>query len=77
VREIAARKLGEIEERLSSLATLRDELRAILTDWDQRLAQTASGKPACLLESLASPAKNRVGHAAPFSSNNKPKRKNT
>ncbi|HEY2712840.1 MAG TPA: heavy metal-responsive transcriptional regulator [Chthoniobacterales bacterium] len=77
VREIAARRLGEIEERLSDLRRLRDELRTTLTGWDQRLAHTAPGRRARLLESLPGPAKNRAGRAAAFSSNNRPKRENT
>jgi DNA-binding transcriptional MerR regulator len=75
VREIAVRRLGEIEERLSDLGRLRDELRATLTGWEQRLEHAAPGKPAHLLESLPSPAKNRARRATPFSSSQKPNRK--
>jgi DNA-binding transcriptional MerR regulator len=53
VRELAARKLAGIEERLRELASVREELRAALADWDSRLARTKPGERASLLESLA------------------------
>jgi DNA-binding transcriptional MerR regulator len=56
VRELAASKLSEVEINLEALKSLRDELRAILLDWDARLAQTPRGERAALLESLASRA---------------------
>jgi DNA-binding transcriptional MerR regulator len=53
VRALAAAKLSEVEARLSELASLREELRATLAEWDARLSKTAGGVRAGLLESLA------------------------
>ena len=53
VRELAAQKLAAVEERLREMASLRDELRAILRRWDERLARTADGARAGLLEALS------------------------
>jgi DNA-binding transcriptional MerR regulator len=52
-RTLAASKLAEVETRLSELATLRNELRAMLADWDSRLSQTNAGERAGLLDALA------------------------
>lgn len=56
VRALAAAKLAEIEARLRGLASVRDELRSILTDWDTRLADRVDGERAELLHSLVAPA---------------------
>jgi len=53
VRNLVSAKLNDLEEYLKELLALRDDLRAILRDWDKRLAATPSGKQARLLESLA------------------------
>ena len=53
VRNLAAKKLSDIEAQLQEMLTLRDELRANLRDWDLRLSRTAPGKQAELLKSLA------------------------
>ena len=53
VRELAASKLAEVEERLAQLAELRDELRDTLKEWDGRLSETRDGGRAGLLEALA------------------------
>jgi DNA-binding transcriptional MerR regulator len=53
VRSLAAEKLNEVESRLSELLALRDELRATLVNWDERLAGKKAGQPAGLLEALA------------------------
>ena len=53
VRELAATKLAEIEERLKEFRAARDELRATLKAWDQKLSQTEEGEQAGLLEALA------------------------
>ncbi|HKQ51050.1 MAG TPA: MerR family DNA-binding protein, partial [Pyrinomonadaceae bacterium] len=53
VRALAAAKLTLVEERLAEMKTVRDELRATLKDWDQRLARAQAGVPARLLETLA------------------------
>jgi hypothetical protein len=46
-------RLGELERRIDELVTLRDDLRALLIDWDERLARTRPGERARLLETLA------------------------
>ena len=63
VRALAAKKLEELEARISGLNRLRSDLRAMLADWDARLARTENGGRAWLLESLAvdSP-KNKRNH---------------
>ena len=53
VRQLAVSKLAEIEERLKEMATVRDELRATIKDWDARLKRTIDGNQARLLEALA------------------------
>jgi DNA-binding transcriptional MerR regulator len=53
VRSLAATKLSDVEVRLRELISLRDILRVTLKDWDTRLAKTAAGHRAGLLESLA------------------------
>ncbi len=61
VRALAAGKLAEVEARLGELLELRGELRAILEEWDSRLAGAAGGARAGLLESLAGRAGRRGG----------------
>lgn len=51
VRALAATKLEAIEGQLRELRALRVDLRALLAGWDDRLAKTARGKRAWLLES--------------------------
>src|SRR4030095_2506914 len=53
VRSIAANKLAEIESHLREVTALRDELKVALKEWDLRLAKTASGQRAGLLQALA------------------------
>ncbi|HWQ32974.1 MAG TPA: MerR family DNA-binding protein, partial [Blastocatellia bacterium] len=52
VRELAAAKLDELETLLRELTAARDELRALLKEWDLRLRSTGDNEPARLLESL-------------------------
>lgn len=59
VRTLAAAKLAEVETRLQELSALRDELQAILADWDVRLSKTNAGERAGLLEALARSLTNR------------------
>lgn len=73
VRQLAATKLEEVEERLRDLVALRDELRSTLGAWDKRLAKTPAGKRAGLLESLGPSSTTGAKRSAPFSTNNKPK----
>lgn len=64
VRALAAAKLAEVEERLTQMIELRDELRVTLDEWDGRLARTPEGGRAGLLESLAAGGgKGRAGAA--------------
>lgn len=51
VRNLAAEKLLDVEERLCDLQKLRDDLRMLLADWDARL-NTHPEKRAHLLETL-------------------------
>src|SRR5678809_500767 len=53
VRKLAAQKLLNVQDQLSELTNLRDDLQRILRDWDARLARRARGKRANLLESLS------------------------
>ncbi len=53
VRALAAARLSDVETHLSELISVRDELHALLKDWDARLADRAAGERASLLETLA------------------------
>src|SRR5262249_17290248 len=53
VRALVGERLAALEARLLELAALRDEMRALLQDWDRRLASTPDGQPARLLDMLA------------------------
>ena len=53
VRALAEEKLTEVESRLSELLVVRDELRATIVDWDERLNGKKAGQRAGLLEALA------------------------
>jgi DNA-binding transcriptional MerR regulator len=53
VRTLAASKLTEIEKHLEDVIALRDDLKTALSEWDLRLAKTASGQRAGLLTALA------------------------
>ena len=63
VRKMAAAKLASIEERLSEMLSVRDELKALLGDWDRRLTRTPEGQRAALLDALATHS-NIQGNAA-------------
>jgi DNA-binding transcriptional MerR regulator len=52
VRALAAAKLSDVETRLREMVELRNELGAVLKDWDARLKHRAPGQLAYLLESL-------------------------
>jgi DNA-binding transcriptional MerR regulator len=52
VRDLALSKLEEVERRLEELVLVRDHLQMLLKDWDDRLARTAPGQRAGLLDSL-------------------------
>jgi len=53
VRTLAAEKLESVEARIDFLVALRDRIRRVLADWDERLAQTPPGRRAGLLQALA------------------------
>lgn len=53
VQLLAEAKLAGIENQLLNLTGLRDDLRAMLKDWDSRMATRAPDERAGLLESLA------------------------
>jgi DNA-binding transcriptional MerR regulator len=53
VRALAAEKLASTEIRLVELTRLRDQLQALLANWDRRLDGAPEGAPAHLLESLS------------------------
>lgn len=54
VREIAARKLAALDERIRTMIALRAALSNTLTSWDERLQATSENGFAHLLESLLS-----------------------
>jgi DNA-binding transcriptional MerR regulator len=62
VRALAVAKLSDIETRLREMTELRKELRAVLKDWDKRLADRATGQPAHLLESLNAGRNGELGN---------------
>lgn len=53
VRALAEAKLGEVETRLREIESVRDDLRAVLLDWDSRLEAASDSGRAGLLEALA------------------------
>ena len=52
VRALVGERLDRLEARLKELSDLRDDLRALLKDWDARLASTPPGQRARLLDML-------------------------
>ena len=61
VRALAERKLQQVIEKIEELGDLRDHMRRVLADWDQRLAETPQGARAGLLEALMN-LPSRKGH---------------
>ena len=53
VRALAAAKLSELETQLTEMSELRNELQALIKDWDQRLKHRSADQRAHLLESLS------------------------
>lgn len=53
VRQLVGDRLTALDGRLVELTALRDEMRVLLRDWDDRLATTPDGQPARLLDMLA------------------------
>jgi DNA-binding transcriptional MerR regulator len=52
VRELTATKLTQLEARLEQLTELRNELRKLLKNWDERLEGRQQSERAGLLESI-------------------------
>jgi DNA-binding transcriptional MerR regulator len=52
VRDLAEKKLCQVEQSLMELKALRRQLRDTLRDWDNRLGKTSLGRRAGLIESL-------------------------
>jgi len=52
VRALVGERLDGLNQRIKELHTLRDELRRLLTEWDDRLSKTAQGDRANLLADL-------------------------
>jgi DNA-binding transcriptional MerR regulator len=56
VKRLLEEKMHAMDEQIADLVAMRDHLRTILADWDERLAHTPEGKQAKLLETLVVPA---------------------
>jgi DNA-binding transcriptional MerR regulator len=52
VRDLLGERLEQLNRRIEKMLALRDELRVLLADWDERLATTPNGARARLLETL-------------------------
>lgn len=52
VRRLATVRLGQVEEEIRELLRSRRLIKAVLRDWDVRLAQVRPGQRAHLLEAL-------------------------
>lgn len=52
VRATAAQILDAVDMQIADLTARRDALRAMLNDWDHRLAKTPQNRPAHLLDAL-------------------------
>jgi DNA-binding transcriptional MerR regulator len=59
VRDLAEKKLENIGQQLKQLKRMRNELRLILSEWDERLENAPAGGRAHLLESLADSANSK------------------
>jgi DNA-binding transcriptional MerR regulator len=53
VRALLNEKLARVEREIADLQVLREQLRTLVEDWDQRLEQTPPDQPARLLETLS------------------------
>jgi DNA-binding transcriptional MerR regulator len=56
VRALVGERLEWLTHRIDELQTLRNELQSLLADWDTRLAESAKGERAHLLETLGTSA---------------------
>jgi DNA-binding transcriptional MerR regulator len=60
VRALVGHRLEGLDRQIAELIVLRNELHALVEDWDARLAETPAGRRAHLLDTLG----NRPGLAA-------------
>ena len=68
VRTLVGERLDELDRRIDQLVTLREELQALVGEWDAKLAQTPAGQRAHLLDGLGSSSgieRNRIERQAP------------
>jgi DNA-binding transcriptional MerR regulator len=65
VRHLAGAKLESLNRYISQLEELREQLKAILKQWDGALKKTPRGKRAGLLETLAADARSRTRKLSP------------
>ncbi len=72
-RKIGEAKLREVERKLAELSVLRAELKKLLRNWDQRLAQVSGTERAKLLESLPDTAALMTSEKNPFKRGHRPK----
>jgi DNA-binding transcriptional MerR regulator len=52
VRLLVGERLEQLNRRIEEMLALRDELRVLMTDWDDQLTKTPNGARAHLLETL-------------------------
>jgi DNA-binding transcriptional MerR regulator len=64
VHKMAQAKLAAVENQLRELENVRDDLRSIISDWDEKLAQVDEHQPARLLEALANRHAATKSHAS-------------
>jgi MerR family copper efflux transcriptional regulator len=55
-------KLSQVDQQLVDLIAMRDHLRTVLKDWNERLNRTPNGTQARLLETLAPPPHRKEQH---------------
>jgi DNA-binding transcriptional MerR regulator len=76
-RLLAGAKLADLEERLREMIALRNELQAIVTDWDARLAEMPEGGQAHLLETIPNlPTAKKQKTSSSFAGKNNKRGKN-
>ena len=50
VKRLVEQNVAGPQEQIAELTALRDHLKTVLSDWEQRLVETPEGTPARLLE---------------------------
>jgi DNA-binding transcriptional MerR regulator len=66
VLAIGRDRLGELERRVEQLTALRDDLRALLKDWEARVGRLRKNERAGLLDSLVERPAGMVSRRGPF-----------